>query len=152
MSDEKRRILNLLAQGKISVDEAELLLGAIEGSDEKSGPAEGSSQQGRSENGTAGGGPPGARYLRVEVHKAGNQWHAEKQVTIRIPVSIVRGGMRLGAVMHGFGGDEITEQLRKRGIDLSKLDPEQLDSILKDLGELTVDVDQGKAQVRITCE
>lgn len=143
MSDERRRILDLVAQGKISVEEAELLLNAIEGANGQTGPAESTD---------GGGGAPAARYLRVEVHKAKNQWHPEKQVTIRIPVSIVRGGMRLGAVMHGFGGDEINEQLRKRGIDLSKLDPKELDSILKDLGELTVDVDQGKAQVRITCE
>ena len=37
-------------------------------------------------------------------------------------------------------------------MDFSKLDPAALESALKDLGEMNIDIDSGKAQVRITCE
>ncbi len=62
--------------------------------------------------------------------------------------------MRLGAMIPGPAGDRLTERLREKGLDIDfrKLDPANLEAILKDLGELTIDVDQGKAQVRITCE
>jgi len=44
--------------------------------------------------------------------------------------------------------------LREQGIDLdlSKLDPAAIETMLKDLGEMNIDIDSGKAQVRITCE
>lgn len=61
--------------------------------------------------------------------------------------------MRLGAMIPGCG-EAITERLREKGIDidLARLDQVQLEDLLKDMGELTVDVDKGKAQVLITCE
>ena len=106
--------------------------------------------------------PEGAapRYVRIEVHKtarrqaAGPGMPADRQVNIRVPIAFVRSGLRLGAIIPGFAGDEITRRLRERGIDvdLTKLDQAQLEDMLKNLGELTVDVDQGRAQVRITCE
>ena len=143
MSDDSRRILDLLAQGKITVDEADQLLRAL-GS---TGAAPATPPAGEPHE-------PRARYLRIAVHKAANQWRPEKQVNIRVPLSIVRSGIRLGAIIPGYAGDEITRRLRERGIDvdLSKLDQAELENLLKNLGELTVDVDKGKAQVRITCE
>jgi hypothetical protein len=96
---------------------------------------------------------PPARYLRIAVQKGANECGPGKQVNIRVPISLVKGGMRLGAMIPGYG-DAINEQLRRHGVglDLSKLSPENLEAALKDMGELAVDVDQGKAQVRITCE
>jgi len=45
-------------------------------------------------------------------------------------------------------------RLREQGIDLdlSELDPAAIEAMLKDLGEMNIDIDSGKAQVRITCE
>jgi len=146
MSDERRRILDLLAQGKITVDEADELMNAL-------GEAPASAHGAR----TADAAP---RFMRIEIHRASatDTWSGlprpEKNVNIRIPMSLVRSGMRLGAIIPGGAGDLITKVLRQRGvaIDLSKVDPVDLANALKDLGELSVDVDQGKAQVRISCE
>ena len=157
MNDERRRILDLLAQGKITVDEADALMGAI-----GEAPARGPGARASEADSTA------PRYMRIVVHRAatespggsagGYSWpgfsRPERNVNIRIPLSLVRSGMRLGAIIPGGAGDVITKILRQRGIalDLSKMDPNELANALKDLGELTVDVDQGKAQVRISCE
>ena len=37
-------------------------------------------------------------------------------------------------------------------VDLSKLDPAMIESMLDELGEVNIDVDSGRAQVRITAE
>ena len=170
MSDDTRRILDLLAEGKITVDEADQLLRAI-ASPEPAATATPDSADRRSDvyrekpsgwRGMLGIGAvrvppteaPGARYLRIEVHKHAAEGRAGKDVNIRVPVALVRGGMRLGAIIPGYAGDDINSRLRERGfdVDLSKLDEAALDNLLKNFGEMTVDVDKGKAHVRITCE
>ena len=142
MSDDTRRILDLLAQGKISVDEAHRLLAAV-------GP-QSDAPAAAAEEGAA----PRPRYLKIAVHKAANDHRPEKDVNIRVPIAIMRGGMRLGAIIPGFGGERMQARLREQGIDLdlSKLDPATIETMLKDLGEMNIDIDSGKAQVRITCE
>jgi hypothetical protein len=142
MSDDTRRILDLLAQGKISVDDAHKLITAIGGRSDAPADAPGDAP------------PPKMRYLMIAVHKPANEHRAEKDVKIRVPMAVVRGGMRLGAIIPGFGGERVQAHLRERGIDvdLSKLDPAMIESMLTDLGEMNIDIDSGKAQVRITCE
>ena len=138
MSDERRRVLDLLAQGKITVDEAEQLLRAIV--------AEPSAD--------AAGDKPKPRFFRINVHKAARDDHREKDVNIRVPISIIRSGMRLGAIIPAFASDRVHARLRERGldIDLSKVDAAAIETILADMGEMNIDVDDGKATVRITCE
>jgi hypothetical protein len=143
MSDETRRILDLLAAGKISADEAEQLLkAAAQETEADAAPAE--------TPGAAGAEP---KFLRIEVHKAARDLRPEKNVNIRVPISMVRGGMRLGALIPGTSV-RIQDALRDKGLDLdwSKLDRADLAAVLKDVGELTMDVDDGRARVKITAE
>jgi hypothetical protein len=139
-NDEVRRILDLLAQGKISVDDAHRLIAAL---------AQRSEAPAAEQSGSA-----APRYLKIAVHKPANERRGDKDVNIRVPISIMRSGMRLGAIIPGFGGERMQARLREQGIDLdlSKLDPATIETLLKDLGEMNIDIDSGKAQVRITCE
>jgi hypothetical protein len=147
MSENTRRVLDLLAQGKVTVDEAEKLLNAI-------GPEPGAQPAAsRTDNGA----PAKPRYIRINVHKAATDHHGDKDVNIRVPIAIVRSGMRIGAMIPGLAGERMHAHLRERGVDvdLSKIDPAMIESLLNDLGEVNIDVDSGrggKAQVRITCE
>lgn len=127
----------MLAQGKITVDEAGQLLGAI-----NAPPAPDAAAS------------PKPRYLRIAVHKAANDRRPEKDVTIRVPLGIVKSGMRLGAMIPGFAGEQVASKLRERGLDVdfSKLDSAQIDAMLSALGNQDIEIDSGKAQVRITCE
>src|SRR5438034_7715921 len=116
MDDDVRRILDLLAQGKISVDDAHRLIAAL-GQRADAPPA--AAEQ-------AAATPP--RYLKIAVHKPANEHRPGsdvKDVNIRVPMSIMRGGMRLAAIIPGFGGERMQARLREQGIDLdlSKLDP-----------------------------
>jgi hypothetical protein len=142
---DSRRILELLAQGKITVDEADQLLRAVEAAagDAPSAP-------------TAADHPAAAtaKWLRVTVDKAEKDGRPRKQVSIRVPMALVRGGVKLGAIIPKIAGDPLGKHLREQGIDVdfSKIDLSQIDTVLNNLGETTIDVDDGKSQVRITCE
>jgi hypothetical protein len=145
-NDHRRRILDLLSQGKITVDEADQLLKAL-----------GDSPRADS---TASSGPPNkqsARWIRVTVDKAARDGNPPKQVSIRVPMALVRGGVRLGALFPQFsqkGKNSVGQHLRDHGLDVdwSQLDLTQLDTVLQNLDETTIDVDKGRAQVRISYE
>jgi len=144
MSDDTRRVLDLVAQGKITVDEAAELLAALKQAPLKPDLA--------AKADAAGSAKP--RYLRIAVHKSGKEGRRDKDVNIRVPMAILRSGMRLGAIIPGFAREHMHARLREQGvdIDLTKIDPAMIESLLTDLGEVNIDVNQGDEQVRITCE
>jgi hypothetical protein len=141
MSDERRRVLDLLAQGKITVDEADQLLRALGAQAEKEPPPSSS----------AGAKP---RFIRIAVHKKAHGGNAAEDVNIRVPLPMLKGGMRLGALIPGVIGDKIGARLRERGFDcdFSNLDAATIDAVFSELTEMGIDVESGKAQVRISCE
>ena len=143
MSDEARRVLELLAQGKISVDEADQLLRALndKGSRADVSPSDAMAVAAK------------PRFMRIHVHKPGKPGREDKDVNIRVPMALIRGGMRLGTMIPGFHAS-MNARLRERGIDvdLSKMDPALLESMLSDMGEINIDVEQTGEQVHITCE
>jgi SHOCT-like protein len=156
MSDDTRRILDLLAQGKITVDDAHRLIAAVAAPYTPPAAASAASQSSRvsQSSGVNGDAAPKPRYLKIAVHKPANDHRSDQDVNIRVPIAIMRGGMRLAAIIPGFAGEQMQARLREKGIDLdlSKLDPAAIEAMLKDLGEMNIDIDSGKAQVRITCE
>jgi hypothetical protein len=146
-NDHRRRILDLLSQGKITVDDADQLLNALGASSPESDTSAASKSTDRQT----------ARWIRVTVDKAARDGKPPKQVSIRVPMALVRGGVRLGAIFPRFShkdGDAVSQHFRDHGFDVdwSKLDLSQLDTVLQNLDETTIDVDKGRAQVRISYE
>jgi hypothetical protein len=140
MLEERRRILNMLAEGKISVADADGLLTAL--SDTKALPAIEAAPEA----------PKSPRYLRVQVED--NEGDKSK-VNIRVPFSLLRAGVRLTALLPSSLHDRINQALRDKGvdIDISKLKPDNLEELVVHLAELTVDVDGGNGdRVRVYCE
>jgi hypothetical protein len=135
MSEERKRVLEMLANGKLSVDEAERLLAALGDAPAQPG---------------ADAPPRKGRCFRIVVRKNANGG-AGKNVDIRIPFSLVKGGMRLGAMIPGCG-EAVTEQLKRKGIDLdvTKMDADAVEAALRDLGEM--EIDDGRSHVTISCE
>src|SRR3954468_8014321 len=142
---DSRRILELLAQGTITVDEADQLLRAVGTAASASGASAPSGGEARRE---------ASRWLRITVDKPAREGRAPKQVSIRVPMAVVRGGARLGAMFPRVAGDRVAQKLREQGIDIAAIDFSQIEQLLENLGETTIDVDEGKgkAHVRFTCE
>jgi hypothetical protein len=134
-TDETRQVLEMLSQGKVSVQEAEQLLQAVAtgaGAGEK-----------RAE----------PKYFRVTVTQPAVDGKKSQNVNIRVPMTVVRGGLRLGALIPTMLPKKKILLGNGTELDLSKVTYEDLEGLIKDIGELTVDVDdeEGK-QVRIRCE
>jgi hypothetical protein len=136
-TSDTKRVLELLTQGKITVDEAEQLLGAL-----KEAPAEPAA------------GRPAPRWMRITIDKAAHDGRPARTVNIRVPLALARSGVRLGAMFPFVFGPKLKEEFRKQGVDfdLSKIDLADIEAAAKDLGETTIDVDDGKAQIRVRCE
>jgi hypothetical protein len=151
MSQERHRILQMLADGKVSVDEATQLLDAAAGpagplavaAAAADGPRRGSRQ---------------VKYLRITVDEggAGAGGKGAERVDIRVPIKLLRAGMRLGSLMPGDVGEKVGEALSAKGInlnlDVAKLAPDDVEELIDGLADLSIDVDEGKQKVRIRCE
>lgn len=140
MSEERRKILAMLAEGKITTEEAERLLAAV------------GESPGRSDGDVA----PRRRnwkYLRVLVD-ADDDHSGPTKVNIRVPMQLIRAGVKLSGVIPPEARTKINAAMREKGVDfdLNQVKPENLEEFMDQLNELTVDVDNEKAKVRIFCE
>lgn len=148
MSAERRQVLDLLANGKVTAEEAERLLerlGEADGDaaarpdDELGAEAEGASP----ETGIPGGGKT-LKFLRVVVNTTDGD-----QVNVRVPIALVRTGIKLGAMLP----TEAREKLDEKGIDLSGFSGMEGEELIAALRDLTVDVDSADGDVvRVFCE
>jgi hypothetical protein len=132
MSLETRKVLDMLAEGKITAADADKLLEKLQASTADPAPPE------------AAAAAQTLRTLRIVVDEPGR-----KQVNIRMPLSFVRSGAALVGVLPR----PVTEKLKERGIDLGALCDASGDDLLAVLRNLHLDVDKGDGKtVRIFCE
>jgi len=141
MNEDRKRILDLLADGKINADEAERLIAALSG-DRANGGADASPARK----------PP--KYLRVVVDSGGGYGEGPAKVNVRIPMQLLRAGVRLGALIPVQAREQVNSALREQGIpfDVGQIKPENLEALIEQLGDFNVDVDDGRAKVRVFCE
>ena len=76
------------------------------------------------------------------------------KVNIRVPMALLRAGVRLTSLIPPGARDQLNAELAKNGMpfDIGQLKPENLDDLLSHLDDLSVDVDAQDAKVRIFCE
>jgi hypothetical protein len=143
MNEDRKRILELLAEGKITADEAERLIAALAGD----GPAP-----------TAEASRPSRqlKYLRVVVDAGPEPEYGQgpTKVNIRVPMQLLRAGVRLGALLPAHAREQVNSALHAQGIDfdIGKIKPENLEDLIEQLGDFSVDVDDERAKVRVFCE
>ena len=145
MSENRTRILEMLAEKKITVDEAERLL-AVAGNEEKT-------ESTYTPPNTANNKIP--KYLRVVVEPGPGSMGSEDvdKVNVRVPMSLIRAGMKLTSLIPPHASDKMNEAMREKGIDfdLRNMKPEDLEDLINALSDLEVDVD-GKTKVRVFAE
>jgi hypothetical protein len=144
MSENRKQILDMLAAGKITADEAERLIAALE----------------RAPNGEAA--APTARkplpkYLRVVV-EAEDEGSADTltKVNIRVPFQLLRAGVKLANFLPPKARTQVNDALREKGVDfdLNQIKPENLDELIEQLTDTVIDIDhdRGRAKVKMFCE
>jgi ribosomal protein L15 len=157
MNNNRRQILEMLAAGKITAEEAERLIEALE--PEAAGSGAGSEAGQTGGNGTK---SPKARakYLRVQVEadEATTGMKGTTTVNVRVPMQLLRAGVRLASLIPKQAHDRLDEALNRHGVPLtlSQIKPENLEELIDHLEDLIVDVD-GKddgnmTKVKVFCE
>lgn len=142
MNENRRQILEMLAAGKITAAEAERLLAALEQEPPPASSANGSEPRPKTK----------PKYVRVVVDDNGKG--AGPKVNIRVPMQLLRSGVKLAALIPKAAQGHVNEALHEHGVqlDLSQIKPENLEELVDQLDELTVDVDDKDVKVRVFCE
>ncbi|MDE2466865.1 MAG: hypothetical protein KGO02_24590 [Alphaproteobacteria bacterium] len=142
MRDNRKQILEMLADGKIGAEDADRLIAAL-GADVVEPPR------------PTGGLP---KYLRVlvEANEADDSADGLTKVNIRVPLQLLRAGVRLTSLIPPVAREHVNNALHEQGIvfDINQLKPANLEELIEQLKDLTIDVDQPskKVKVRVFCE
>jgi SHOCT-like protein len=146
MTENRRQVLEMLAEGKVTAEQAERLMAALE-RDEAGGISSVATQARPVSK---------VRFLRVVVD--GVEDGGPLKVNVRVPLQLLRAGVRLASLIPSAAQGPVNEALRKEGIaiDLTQIKPENLEDLIDSLDELTVDVvvndKSDTIKVRVFCE
>jgi SHOCT-like protein len=138
MPEERKKVLEMLASGKITAEEAEKLL------DKLTGAASSQTSDTQPAGASSAAGTAKPRFLRIVVDHPGKE-----QVNMRVPLAFVGTGTRLLAVMP----QRVTDRLAEFGIDTQILSAANCEDLGQALREINIDVERGNGKkVRIYCE
>ena len=143
MQNNRRQILDMLAEGKIAVEEAERLLSLVSPEGESAGSGQHTKER-----------RPQAKYLRVCVEPGEDAGEDDaERVNIRVPMALIRAGVKLATLIPNSAADSVNKELKKKGInfDINTFKAEDLESLVDALQDLEVDV-EGRHKVRVFVE
>jgi hypothetical protein len=140
MTEQRKDILQMLAEGKITADEADQLIAALERNQPAASAADSRTKA-------------KPKYLRVVVDSTEDK-DGPVRVNVRVPLQLLRAGVRLASLVPPAALGQANNELQKAGVpfDLSQLKPEQLEELVDHLDDMTVEIDQLDNKVRVFCE
>lgn len=149
MDENRMKILEMVAEGKVSVEEAQKLLGRLQGGGEATTVAVGERAALAADVSLLAAErpiPKHPKFLRVIVNVTEDE---AVKVNIRVPLALLRTGIKLTALLP----QQAREQIEQQGINLEALSQLDTDELIEALAALTVDVDvENAVAVRIFCE
>jgi hypothetical protein len=141
MGNNQRKILEMLSEKKISVDEAERLMSLL--------PPESSGEEGKGAKKTP-------KYLRVLIKPLNDSTEPGEgeTVNIRVPISLLRAGIKLASIIPPKAYNQMDETLKEKGIefDLRSITPQNIDELIMGLNDLEVDIQDRKQTVHVYAE
>lgn len=152
MTSERRQILEMLAAGKISADEAERLIQLTSGG--VSAPSTATAATPSTASVVAQILDPKFIRIIVEPDPEARGNHAQHHVNIRVPLKIIRAGVNLASLIPNDAGHMVQDSLLNKGYkgDLSKLDASALDDLIEALQELSIDASVDNHLVKVFVE
>lgn len=132
MSEDRQRVLSMVAQGKLSIEEAEKLLDLIQKNGGTKMQVESPVTFEKQE----------LKYLRVVVDsKQGDN------VNIRVPMALLKAGLKLSALIPPAAYQKINEHMQQKGVELDVnqiLKNGNVEELIESIGELNVDVNSAQ--------
>jgi len=141
VNEQRRQVLEMLAAGRITAEEADRLISALD----RGQPAATATEQPKSK----------AKYLRVVVESSDHfGGEGPGKVNIRVPMQLLRAGVRLASLIPPQALEHANEALRKQGVpfDLTQLRPQHIEELDDQLDDLTVHVEQPDVKVQVFAE
>ena len=76
------------------------------------------------------------------------------KVNVRVPMQLLRAGVKLASIIPPQARVKVNEALHEQGLelDLSQITPENLEELIYQLKDLTVDIDDKNNKVKVFCE
>ena len=142
MREERTRILNMVKQGKITVEEAEELLAALESKGGASELTALSSDFAKK-----------LKYFRVIVEPEKGDGKKER-VNIKIPIAIIRAGAKMTSLLPEDAREKINGAFREKGLGmtLDDIQGDNIEVLIEALRDITIDVEADDKRVKIFCE
>jgi len=140
--EERTRILNMVAEGKISVPEGENLLDAL---GESTPNVDSEPELKIIEKSGSRDGLPEFIYVKVT---------GKDNANIKIPIGLIRAGVKLTALIPLHARGKINNALKEKGIDLdiNTFKKQDLDELIRHLSKMEINVDtQNGDKVRVFC-
>ena len=139
-SENRKKILEMLAEKKISVDDAYRLLSVIDSTEGGQGSTSKAETTGKIK----------PKYLRVTVLPDPEHEHSQNvdRVNVRVPMSLIRAGIKLTSLIPSEARDKVNGALRDKGIDfdMRNIKSEDIETLIESLSELEVDVVSAKGE------
>ena len=142
MNQERLKVLNMIAEGKISAEEGEKLLTALDKSDANTDNKNDLIDTVKK---------AGINYLYVDI----NPKHegAKEKVHVKVPLALVRAGVNIASLLPGDVQDKVNSAMDEKGMsfDLSSIKPENIEELIQALEEMEVNIDSEDHTVRVYC-
>jgi Asp-tRNA(Asn)/Glu-tRNA(Gln) amidotransferase B subunit len=139
MNQERKRILDMLGEGKISASEAEELLDAL--GKTEANPGESVEVRPKSTK--------NVKFMYVKVLSA-----QQDNVDVRVPLGLIRAGMRFTALIPPLAMEHINRSLKENGVamDLTNFKPDDIEELIANLAEMEVNVKSNNGDiVKVYC-
>jgi len=93
---------------------------------------------------------PIRHFLKIEAGKGGK----EEGLLMRVPLGLIRAGTKMRALILRKERGKINQKLKKKGIvgDIFEMSDNQIDDLIRNLGELEIKARYNKGSFRIYSE
>ncbi|NCC63735.1 MAG: hypothetical protein EOM15_03645 [Spirochaetia bacterium] len=141
MSAERMRVLQMLAEGKLTAEEAEKLLQALEGETKQADAVQ--MKQTMDVKG---------KYLYVQVEP--KEGKSSERVSVKVPLALVKAGLNITKLIPVEAQDKIQASMQESGIPfkLSDIDAQNFEDIIEALEQMSIDVDTDESTVKVFCK
>ncbi|MCF7831991.1 MAG: hypothetical protein K9N05_00245 [Candidatus Marinimicrobia bacterium] len=143
MNEERLKVLNMIAEGKISAEEGSKLLEALDKKDklasEQAEPVIRTKEKGN------------INYLYVDVTPKKEE--NKEKVHVKVPLALVRAGVNIASMLPADVQDKVNDAMGEKGMkfDLSSIKPENIEELIQALEEMEVNIDSDEHTVRVYC-
>lgn len=143
--NNKTKILEMLSNGKITIEEATKLLELVDKPEDAPSPASAAASAS---------GKKTPKYLRVLITPEEGAGNEVERVNVRVPMSLIRAGVKLKSIIPNDAASQVDSALKEKGINFSiqNIKDDDIEQLINALDELEVDIEANKQKVKVFTE